>query len=129
MYINERYCQSRESRLKTIKNYLKKIAQLYVSVEIANFGSNVSLCPVRVEFREVVEYWLKCSMSAQRILCFDYRIAQLPKNLRTYLIAHAFAHFTHPLHDDKFWNFVSNVLPRYADCERRLEQCRFLLDI
>ena len=129
LYINEKYWQSREERLKAIKCYLKKIAQLYVSVEIANFGSNVSLCPAKIEFREVGEFWLKCSLAAQRILCFDYRIVQLPQNLRTYLIAHAFAHFTHPIHDDKFWNFISNALPHYQDSAKQLEKYRFLKDI
>ena len=129
LYINEKYSQNRETRLKAIKSYLKKMAQLYVSVEIANFGSNVSLCPARIEFREVGEFWLKCSLASQRILCFDFRIVQLPKNLRTYLIAHAFAHFTHPIHDDKFWNFISNALPHYKDVAKQLEKYRFLKDI
>ena len=129
LYVNEKYCQSREGRLKAIKLYLKKMAQLYVSAEIANFGSNVSLCPQRIEFREVGEFWLKCSLAAQRILCFDYRIVQLPQNLRTYLIAHAFSHFTHPIHDDKFWNFISNALPHYRDSAKQLEKYRFLKEI
>ena len=129
LYINEKYCQCREARLRAIKNYLKKMAQLYVSVEIANFGSNVSLCPAKIEFREVGEFWLKCSMAAQRVLCFDFRIVQLPKNLRTYLIAHAFAHFTHPIHDDKFWCFVSNALPHYQDAARQLEKYHFLKNL
>ena len=129
LYINEKYCQSREARLKAINNYLKKMAQLYVSVEIANFGSNVSLCPAKIEFREVGDFWVKCSLAAQRILCFDFRIVQLPQNLRTYLIAHAFAHFTHPIHDDKFWNFISNALPHYKDSAKQLEKYRFLKDL
>ncbi|MCH5152939.1 MAG: DUF45 domain-containing protein [Clostridiales bacterium] len=129
LYINEKYCQSREARLKAIKNYLKKIAQLYVSVEIANFGSNVSLCPAKIEFRDVGQSWLKCSMAAQRVLCFDFRIVQLPQNLRMYLIAHAFAHFTHPIHDDKFWNFISNALPHWQDSLKQLEKYNFLKDI
>ena len=129
LYINERYCQNRETRLKAIKNYLKKMAQLYVSVEIANFGSNVSLCPAKIEFREVGEFWVKCALASQRILCFDFRIVQLPKNLRAYLIAHAFAHFTHPVHDDKFWNFISNALPHWQDSAKQLEKYRFLKDI
>lgn len=128
LYINEKYCQSREARLKAVKNYLKKMAQLYVSVEIANFGSNVSLCPAKIEFRDVGE-WLKCSLAAQRILCMDYRIVQLPINLRMYLIAHAFSHFTHPIHDDKFWNFISNALPHYKDMVNQLEKYNFLFNL
>ena len=129
LYINEKFCQIRETRLKAIKAYLKKIAQLYVSVEIANFGSNVSLCPAKIEFREVGESWLKCSFAAQRTLCFDFRIVQLPQNIRTYLIAHAFAHFAHPIHDDKFYNFMSNAVPHWRDAAKQLEKYNFLKDI
>ena len=128
LYINEKFCQSRESRLKAIKTYLKKMAQLYVSTEIANFGSKVSLCPTKIEFREIGEFWLKCSVASQRILCFDFRIVQLPQNLRTYLVAHAFAHFLHPIHDDKFFSFVSDFISHHQDCQRQLENYRFLLD-
>ena len=129
MYINEKYFETREGRLKAIKSYLKKIAFLYVSGEIANFGSDVSLCPVKIDFKEVGEFWVKCSLASQRMLCFDFRIVQLPLELRMYLIAHAFAHFQNPIHDDKFWNFISNVLPRYQDCAKRLEKYQMLKDL
>ena len=128
LYINEKFCQSREARLKAIRTYLKKMAQLYVSTEIADFGSKVSLCPTRIEFREIGEFWLKCSMASQRILSFDFRIVQLPKNLRAYLIAHAFAHFIQPIHDDKFSSFVADFIPRCQECQRQLETYHYLLD-
>ena len=126
LYVNERHYQTRESRLTAIKAYLKKMAQLYVSVEVADFGSNVSLCPIKTEFREIGVSWLKCSQAAQRIVCLDFRIVQLPQKLRMYLIAHAFAHFTHPIHDDKFWSFVSNAVPHWQDISRQLETYDFL---
>ncbi|MCH5151221.1 MAG: DUF45 domain-containing protein [Clostridiales bacterium] len=129
MYVNERYYQSREGRLKAIKSYLKKMALLYVSVEIANFGSDVSLCPAKIDFKDIGEFWVNCSLASQRVLCFDFRIVQLPQQLRTYLIAHAFAHFQNPIHNDKFWNFVSNILPRYQDYAKQLEQYHLLKDI
>ena len=129
MYVNEKYYQTREGRIKAIKNYLKKMALLYVSVEIANFGSDVSLCPAKIEFKEVGEFWVKCSLASQRILCFDFRIVQLPQQLRMYLISHAFAHFRNPIHDEKFWNYISNVLPRYQDYAKQLEKYQMLKDL
>lgn len=129
LYISEKYFDTREGRLKAIKSYLKKIANIYVSGEISNFGSNVSLCPAKIEFRDNIEFWVKCSLASQRILCFDFRIVQLPQNLRLYVIAHAFAHFTSPIHDDKFWNYVSNVLPRYRDYAKYLDKYQLLKDI
>ena len=112
-----------------LKAYLKKIASAYVSNEIANFGSDISLCPSKIEFRDNDDFWVKCSLASQRILCFDYRIVQLPQKLRRYVIVHAFAHFAHPLHDDDFWNFISNALPRYKDYAKELERYRVLKEI
>lgn len=129
LYIARKNYDSRELRLKSIKSYLKRIATTYVSNEIANFGSDVSLCPSKIEFRDVGDFWIKCSLASQRVLCFDYRIVQLPQKLRRYIIAHAFAHFAHPLHDEKFWNFISNILPRYKEYSKELEQYRVLKDI
>ena len=129
LYVPEKYYQSRETRLKAIKSYLRKMAMLYVSTEISNFGSRISLCPAKIEFREISDSWLKCSQAAQRILSIDYRVVQLPQNLRQYVIAHAFAHFFHPIHDEKFWNCVSSVLPRYEDYARQLEKYRYLKDV
>ncbi len=129
LYIPQKSFASRELRLKSIKAYLKKIASAYVSNEIANFGSDISLCPSKIEFRDNDDFWVKCSLASQRILCFDYRIVQLPQKLRRYVIAHAFAHFAHPLHDDDFWNFISNALPRYKDYAKELERYRVLKEI
>lgn len=130
LYIFEKSFNNRETRVKAVKSYLKKMASLYVSSEIADFGSNISLCPAKIEFKDVAgTSWLKCSMASQRILSIDYRIVQLPENLRKYVIAHAFAHFYNPIHDNKFWNYISNVLPNYQDYAKQLEYYDFLKDI
>ena len=129
LYLPDKYVQSREGRLKAIKSYLRKMATLYVSTEIANFGSRISLCPTKIEFREIPDAWLKCSQAAQLILTIDYRVVQLPQNLRQYVIAHAFAHFFHPIHDEKFWSCVAGVLPRYEEYARQLEKYRYLKDV
>ena len=129
LYVPEKYYQNRDTRIKAIKSYLRKMATLYVSNEISTFGSRISLCPARIEFKEVPDAWLKCSLASQRILTIDYRVVQLPQNLRQYVIAHAFAHFFHPIHDDKFWNCISGVLPRYEDYARQLEKYRYLKDV
>ena len=129
LYINERFYTNRESRIKVIKSYLKKIAQLYVADEIANFGSKISLCPARIEFREIGDNWSKCYLATQRILCFDFRIAQLPAGVRKYLIVHAFAHFKNPIHDNNFWSFISRSQPSFRDSIEHLAELDFLKEI
>lgn len=129
LYISEKNYDERELRIKAIKAYLKKIAFLFVANEISSFGTSVSLCPQKIEFKDIVDCWCKCSLAAQKILCFDYRITQLPQNLRYYVIAHAFAHFKFSAHDDGFWNYISNIVPHYADFDKQLESYDFLKDL
>lgn len=129
LYISEKLYADRTLRVKAIKAYLRKTAGLYVASEVASFGSGVSLCPAKIEFKDVPEGWVKCSLASERVLCLDYRITQLPLNLRTYLIAHAFAHFYIPTHDENFWNYISNLMPRYEDYRKQLEKYDFLKDI
>lgn len=130
LYIAEKYFQNRDLRIKAIKSYLKKMASLYISGEIADFGSSLSLCPAKIEFKDISDAsWVKCSSASQRILSIDYKIVQLPENLRKYVLTHAFAHFNNPIHDGKFWGFVSNVLPNYQDYAKQLEYYGFLKDI
>lgn len=129
LYLSCKYYNLRESRLKAIKSFLKKLATLYVADEIANFGSDISLCPAKIEFRENGDFWVKCSLASQRILCFDFRIVQLPHNLRRYVIAHAFAHFSHPIHDDGFWDFLSDTIPKYREYSNELKNYQILKEV
>ena len=129
LYISEKYYNDRDLRIKAVKAYLKKIAFLFVASEVSSFGSGVSLCPQKIEFKDIGDCWCKCSLAAQKILSFDYRITQLPQNLRYYVIAHAFTHFRFPAHDDAFWNHISNVLPHYANLDKQLEAYDFLKDL
>lgn len=129
LYVSEKNCSDKDSRIKAIKAYLKKIAFLFVANEVSSFGTSVSLCPQKIEFKDVSDCWCKCSLASQKILCFDYRITQLPQNLRYYVIAHAFAHFKYPAHDDSFWNYISNVIPHYATLDKQLQNYDFLKDL
>lgn len=129
LYIAEKYYNDRDLRIKAIKSYLKKIAFLFVASEVSSFGTGVSLCPQKIEFKDVGDCWCKCSLAAQKVLCFDYRITQLPQNLRNYVIAHAFSHFLFATHDDAFWNHISNAIPHYEDVEKQLETYDFLKDV
>lgn len=129
LYIAEKYYNDRELRIKAIKSYVKKIAFLFVASEVSSFGTSVSLCPQKIEFKDISDCWCRCSLAAQKILCFDYRLTQLPQNLRYYVIAHSFAHFKFASHDDDFWNYISNVAPHYADLDKQLRNYDFLKDI
>lgn len=129
LYLPEAQYMSRETRLKATKAYAKKMCALYIAGEVSDFGCSMSLCPAKIEFKDLSDCWMKCTLAAQKVLCLNYRIVHLPQNLRKYLIVHAFAHFNFPTHDDKFWNFVSNVSPHFEDGINELDKYSFLLEL
>ncbi len=129
IYVPQKYYSDKESRLKALKGYLKKLSAQHVSDQISKFGSQTSLCPTKIEFRNLQVGWTKCTTPVDRVITLDYRICQLPPDLQQYLIVHAFSHFSNATHDDDFWNTVSNHLPHYKNCLNELSQYEFLKDI
>ncbi len=122
LYIAEKYYETRESIAKAVKGFLKHIDNTRISEEVANFGSEASLCPTRIEYKDNIDFWVSCSLASKRVLCFDFRIAQLPEHLRRYVIAHGFAHFSHPLHDRAHACFMDRYVRNAGECARELER-------
>lgn len=129
IYIPQKYFSDKVSRLKALKGYLKKLSAQHVSDQISKFGSQASLCPTKIEFKNLSDGWTKCTNPTERIITLDYRICQLPPDLQHYLIVHAFSHFSNSTHNDDFWNTVSNHIPHYKNCIDELMQYEFLKDI
>lgn len=129
VFVPEKMFTTKENRIKAVKSCVKKYSVQSVSEAISRFGSCVSLCPTKIEFRNISRGWLKCSNPAERIVTLDYRISQLPEHLQHYLIVHAFSHFTNVGHDGNFWNTVCNYMPNYKNCVEELLEYNFLKEI
>ena len=127
--IPEKYYVQKDTRLKALRSYVKKISIQTVSEKISRFGSAASLCPTRIEFRALPNGWVKCTNPSERIISLDFRVCQLPDVLQHYVIVHAFSHFVNDGHSQVFWNTVSNYLPRYRSCVEELKRYDFLKDV
>ncbi len=129
LYIPEKSYQNKQSRLFAIGSYLKRVASVQVAEEAADFGSKVALCPLKIAFGDIKEYWVNCSAASKRVLRFDFRIAQLPQNLRNYVIVHGFAHMVYPIHDGEFWNYVEKYAPDFRECSSALKEYNILKNL
>lgn len=119
----------KETRLKAIKTFLKRSAKDLLTKQFATFGSCVSLCAEKIEFKELNGGWINCTEAAERTICADYRIVQLSENLQRYLIAHCFAHFDNADHDENFYRKLRYYIPYFTQCEKELSRYDFLLEI
>ena len=117
-----------ENRIKAINSYLKKMANLYVSAEISTIGTQLSLCPQKIAFCKMSN-WTNCNMACSKSLVLNYKIVQLPSDLRSFIIIHSFVHFIHKAHDDAFWNYMLKILPNFTMLKEKLLALDFLLDL
>lgn len=129
VYISDKYYGTKSERIKCLKSFIKKISMQNTAEEIARFGSCVSLCPTKIDFKTITNSWMKCGTPTDRVVTLDFRVCQLPEKLQHYIIVHAFSHFTNAGHDDRFWNTVANYLPNYKSCVAELQQYDFLKEI
>ena len=129
LYLSEENYSNKDSRLKTIKIFLRRSAKTMLPSDFAAFGSAVSLCAEKIEFKELKGLWFSCSEAAKRVISVDYRMVQLPAMLQKYIIAHCFAHFRYPDHDSDFAKFLSFCVPNYKQCETEIDKFAYLLEI
>ncbi len=129
IYINERCFDDKIQRAKCIKSFLKKMCQTYLAQEISKFGCGATLCPIKIDFKDLKGKWCCCHDAERGIICLDYRVIQLPVNLQRYVIAHTFCHFSYCGHEENFWNHLSNFIPQYKDCQKQLSEFDFLFDV
>ena len=129
LYIAEKQFAVKDLRLKAIKSFVKRMSANTLSQEISKLGSAMSLCPTKIQFKDLHGKWCSCSDAALRAIILDYRLIQLPQHLQNYVISHAFAHFEHQGHTNEFFQHLSRFQPNYKNNQNAITNYNFLLDI
>ena len=128
VYLPQAQCDKNQ-RLQALRALIKRLSKQHVSVDVAHFGSKISCCATRIEFKSLGASWVRCSNPREKAVVLDYRICQLPEKLQQYLIAHAFVHFRCDGHERDFWQEMSKFFPDYDAMERELGRYAFLKEI
>ncbi len=129
LLVCQKYFADRLLRAKTIKQFLKKLANNYLPQEVSRFGSKISICPQKIEFKDLKNSWCSCQHADVQHLLLDYRLVQVPVDLQRYVIAHAFCHFFCHEHNNAFWEFLSSYVPNWKQCKKHLQDFQFLFDL
>ncbi|MBR2974846.1 MAG: DUF45 domain-containing protein [Clostridia bacterium] len=130
LIVNEKCFDDTIRRKKAVVSFLKEIANQCLRKEISQFGTNIALCPAAINLTKLKSAgWIRCKDMANRVVTMDYRVIQLPFELRNYLIAHVFSHFFQPGHDVEFFRVLSNYLPNFDALQTRLDAYSFLKEI
>ena len=130
LVINEKLFLDRAKRRSAVSKYIKLLAKDCLRQEISQFGTSVKLCPSAISITKIAgQEWIRCKDMQNRVISIDYRAIQLPFELRNYLIAHVFAHFFQPAHDNEFLRVLSNYLPNHNLIKTKSDNYSFIKDI
>lgn len=127
--ICEKLFATKESRLKAIASFLKRMSTSTLSQQVSKIGSEMALCPSKIQFKDLHGRWCSCTDAETRAIVLDYRLIQLPKQLQTFVIAHTFAHFKVANHGKEFLQVLTSYFPNQKECASEISQYSFLLDV
>ena len=113
------------------RDYLKRkeSARLLVQDRLAHFAAEYArLDPAygaamkhrRLAIRNTRSRWGSCS--SRKNLNFNYRILDLPPELRDYVIVHELCHLVELHHGRVFWDLVEQVIPQAREFSQQVRK-------
>lgn len=129
LFICEKQFATRELRLKAICSFLKRMSGIVLSQLVSKLGSEMALCPTKIQFKDLHGRWCSCVDAESRAIVLDFRLIQLPQQLQNYVITHAFVHFRKQSHTAEFFDYLSNFFPNYKQLQNTIADYDFLLDV
>lgn len=129
LFICEKQFAARELRLKAICSFLKRMSNIVLSQQVSKLGSEMALCPTKIQFKNLHGRWCSCADAESRAIVLDYRLIQLPQQLQNYVITHAFVHFRKQSHTAEFFEYLSNFFHDYKELQTAIADYNFLLDV
>jgi len=101
------YRTQKETARKIIQSRLEFFNQYY------NFGYK------RISVKNQKSCWGSASRKGN--LNFNYKVANLPQDLRDYIIVHELCHLGELNHSKRFWELVGKVMPDYKILRKSLK--------
>lgn len=99
-----------------------KLARAVVASRLEFFNRRYGFAYNRVAIKNQKTCWGSCSGKAN--LNFNYKIINLPEEMRDYVIVHELCHLKELNHSRNFWKLVEQALPDYRELRRRLKNIK-----
>jgi predicted metal-dependent hydrolase len=74
----------------------------------------------RVTIRNQRSRWGSCSPKG--VIALNYRLLQMPPDVRDYILIHELMHLRQPNHSRRFWALVEQACPTFRAAERWLKR-------
>jgi predicted metal-dependent hydrolase len=125
-WIIERVQKFLSSPLRFVKNSSKRDLKKYkaevlvlVNERLEYYNKYYNLKYNRISIRNQKSRWGSCSKKGN--LNFNYKILQLPPEIRDYIIVHELCHLQEFNHSKDFWNLVKVAIPNYVEVRNGLK--------
>ncbi len=108
-----------ENLRPTVEHWLRKIAMAELPRRVQELAAQYQSPIRRITIRNQRSRWGSCSQRGT--ISLNWRLVQLPDNVRDYVIVHELMHLREMNHSRRFWAQVKSVCPDYAEHERWLK--------
>jgi predicted metal-dependent hydrolase len=100
---------------KIVESHLRRLAAVELRTRALELAA-LHQCPVRaVSVRNQRSRWGSCSRRGT--ISLNWRLVQVPIEVRDYIILHELMHLREMNHSCRFWAHVATVCPGYKQCE------------
>lgn len=103
----------------------KEPARVMIQKRLEFFNRYYKFIYNRISIKNQKSCWGSASRKGN--LNFNYKVANLPDELRDYVIVHELCHLKEMNHSKKFWELVEIVIPGYKERRRKLKAYNFKL--
>ncbi|MDB6059261.1 MAG: metal-dependent hydrolase [Verrucomicrobiales bacterium] len=103
-----------------IEAHMFELAQQELAERVATLAREHGAVVSRVVVRNQKSRWGSCSYSGT--ISLNWRLIQLPAQVRDYIIVHELMHLRELNHSQRFWNHVARACPDYQGAEDWLKQ-------
>ena len=98
-----------------VESHLRRLASAELPARVLELAA-LHQCPIRtVSVRNQRSRWGSCSRRGT--ISLNWRLVQVPVEVRDYIILHELMHLREMNHSRRFWSHVASVCPGYEQCE------------
>jgi predicted metal-dependent hydrolase len=98
---------------------LLRRARRDLASRLMELATEHGLAVTRVSIRNQRSRWGSCSRSGA--IALNFRLVQMPRHVREYILLHELMHLRQQNHSRRFWSLVASVCPGFREAERWLK--------
>jgi len=101
-----------------VEAHLRRAAARELPARLGELARAHGFAVAAVSVRNQRTRWGSCSRSGR--ISLNWRLVQMPPDVRDYVLLHELTHLRHPNHSPRFWRELARLCPHHAEARRFL---------